>query len=581
MKKAALIAGALLRGLYMKRKNGAGYLTCFIAAGVLLITALFSACVSGSGFGASTRKRESVALLPFSGGQSEDGEYIVSELARQRVFREAFNKVTLVTRTTQAFMRFERKFQRDSGLTDADTIFELGKQLNAQYVMAGYITKLGSQNLVLVSILDVESLQMVAGDYRAYRNIEDIDSLIPEMARKLAGSARRDTRRLPGLSVPPFETGNGVSEGDAQVLAQILAINVANGSKYAVLPRTDNLQRVLDERRRQRGGETDQERVRRLGSGVNARYVLAGSVIRTGGLNRFTADILDIKDGSFIDGYSEQYSAFTEGVDVAPKLAASLNGTRSEGTPSGFVFVPPGTFSMGSANGESDEKPAHQVTISKGFYMSDHEVTQREWAEVMGTTIARQWAMAGNGGGPSRGVGRNYPMYCVNWHEALEYCNRRSVKEGLTPAYSGSGEHITCNFKANGYRLPTEAEWEWAARGGGKDSMIYEYSGSGSVDAAAWYNGNSGGATHPVKTKGANSLGLYDMSGNVWEWCWDRYGGYSSGAQTDPAGASSGAARVWRGGSWNYVAENARVANRSGSTPSHRSSLLGFRLVRP
>ena len=531
--------------------------------------------------GAYAQKKESIALLPFSGGQSEDGEYIVSELARQRVFRDAFNKVTLITRTTQAFMRFEQKFQRDSGLTDADTIFELGKQLNAQYVIAGYITKLGSQNLVLASILDVESLQLVAGDYRAYKNIEDVDPLIPEMAKKLAESARRDTKGLPGLSVPPFETANGVSEGDAQVLAQILAINVANGTKYAVLPRTDNLEKVLDEHQRQRSGETDQERVRRLGSGVNAQYVLAGSVIKMGALNRFTADILDIEDGSFIDGYSERYSAFAEGVELAPKLAANLNGmsiaaagavsgtsSGGGGAPAGFVFVPAGTFSMGSNNGYDDEKPVHQVTISKGFYMSDHEVTQKEWMEIMGTN-------------PSSFKGDALPVENVNWYEALEYCNKRSVKEGLTPAYSGSGDHITRDSKANGYRLPTEAEWEWAAKGGGKDFMVYEYSGSNSVDAVAWYRGNSGNTTYPVKTKTANSLGLYDMSGNVWEWCWDRYGGYSSGAQTDPAGASSGTLRVGRGGCWGNVAGFVRVASRNNNTPSNRNNNLGFRLVRP
>ena len=490
-------------------------------------------------------------------------------------------------------MRFEQKFQRDSGLTDADTIFELGKQLNAQYVIAGYITKLGSQNLVLASILDVESLQLVAGDYRAYKNIEDVDPLIPEMAKKLAESVRRDAKGLPGLSVPPFETANGVSEGDAQVLAQILAINVANGTKYAVLPRTDNLEKVLDEHQRQRSGETDQERVRRLGSGVNAQYVLAGSVIKMGALNRFTADILDIEDGSFIDGYSERYSAFAEGVELAPKLAANLNGmsiaaagavsgtsSGGGGAPAGFVFVPAGTFSMGGTMYDS-EKPIHQVTISKGFYMSDHEVTQKEWMEIMGTTVAQQWTMAGDSGSPTTGVGDNYPMYCVNWYEALEYCNKRSVKEGLTPVYSGSGDYITRDSKANGYRLPTEAEWEWAAKGGGKDFMVYEYSGSNSVDAVAWYGKNSGSKTHPVKTKTANSLGLYDMSGNVWEWCWDWYGSYSSGAQTDPAGASSGTYRVVRGGGWLNDAEHVRVAFRSGNAPSNRSSGLGFRLVRP
>jgi TolB-like protein len=351
---------------------------------VMIIAALTLIALAAYG-----HKKESLALFPFTGGNGTDGESIVSSLARRRELRDAFNKVTPVTQNTIKTMNFEQKFQRDSGLTDADTIFELGKRLNASHVIAGYITRLGNQNLVLVSILDVESLQQVAGDYRVYQTIEDVDALIPDIARKLSEGSRRDTRGLPGLSVPPFVISGDVNQSDAQVLAQILACDLANGTKYAVLPRTDSLEKALDEHSRQRTGETDQERVKRLGVGRNAQYVLSGAVERMGRLNKFAADVLDINDGGLIEGYEERYTAFSEGVDLIPKLAAALNGTspaaaRAPSIPANFVWVAPGTFSMGSNSGYSYELLVHSVTISQGFYLSDHEVTHKEWVEAMG-----------------------------------------------------------------------------------------------------------------------------------------------------------------------------------------------------
>ena len=232
-----------------------------------------------------------------------------------------------------------------------------------------------------------------------------------------------------------------------------------------------------------------------------------------------------------------------------------------------MVFVEGGTFTMGDTwgDGSSDEQPTHQVTLNS-FYISKYEVTQAQYREVMGTN-------------PSNFTGDNLPVEKVSWYNAVTFCNALSQREGLTPCYVIDGTNTTCNFNANGYRLPTEAEWEYAARGGAQATNT-KYSGSNTPGDVAWYYDNSGSQTHDVGTKQANELGIYDMSGNVWEWCWDWYGSYSSSAQTNPIGPASGSSRVFRGGSWNNITGNIRVANRGSFNPTGTRSYYGFRISR-
>ena len=202
------------------------------------------------------------------------------------------------------------------------------------------------------------------------------------------------------------------------------------------------------------------------------------------------------------------------------------------------------------------------------FYIGKYQVTQKEWQEVMGNN-------------PSYFKGDNRPVECITWYEAVKFCNKLSEKEGLTPAYTINGNNVSCNWTANGYRLPTEAEWEYAARGGNQ-SNGYTYSGSNNIGDVAWYKSNSDNQSHDVGTKAANELGIYDMSGNVWEWCWDWYwyGSYSSSPSSNPRGPYYGSNRVGRGGSWSYYDGYCRVANRDGNSPGDTGNLLGFRLVR-
>jgi len=237
----------------------------------------------------------------------------------------------------------------------------------------------------------------------------------------------------------------------------------------------------------------------------------------------------------------------------APKLKETVNGVTFE-----MVAVEGGTFTMGATEEQgsdfvSDEKPVHSVTLSS-FVIGKHEVTQGLWMAVMGSLPELYDTYT------AYGIGDNYPVYYVSWYD---------IQTFITKLNELTGES---------YRLPTEAEWEYAARGG-KQSQGYKYSGSNTVDDVAWYGVNSG-KTNPVGTKQANELGIYDMSGNVYEWCADWYGAYTADAVSNPTGATSGTDRVNRGGSWNINARNVRVSNRFNYTPSIRNFNLGFRLAR-
>ena len=209
------------------------------------------------------------------------------------------------------------------------------------------------------------------------------------------------------------------------------------------------------------------------------------------------------------------------------------------------------------AGASANESPAHQVTLTKDYYLGETEVTQALWYAVMGqkpTSDGSAWSS-------TYGLGDNYPAYNISWNDCQEFISKLNQLTGLT------------------FRLPTEAEWEYAARGGNRAISQTLYSGSNTIGDVAWYDGNSSSSTHAVAGKSANALGLYDMSGNVWEWCNDWYGSYSSGAQTDPTGPSSGSFRVLRGGSWFRDATGCRVAYRYGISVSSRYYYNGMRLA--
>ena len=217
-----------------------------------------------------------------------------------------------------------------------------------------------------------------------------------------------------------------------------------------------------------------------------------------------------------------------------------------------MVAVEGGTFTMGATEEQGsdvydDEKPTHQVTLSS-YYIGKTEVTQELWQAVMGSN-------------PSNFSGTNLPVERVSWNDCHTFVTKLNALTGKN------------------FRLPTEAEWEYAARGGNKRKG-YKYSGSNTIDDVAWYDSNSSSKTHPVATKAPNELGIYDMSGNVYEWCSDWYSSsyYSSSSQTNPTGPTSGSLRVGRGGSWHTDARYCRVSYRNYYLPVNSNYYLGLRL---
>lgn len=249
-------------------------------------------------------------------------------------------------------------------------------------------------------------------------------------------------------------------------------------------------------------------------------------------------------------------------VDTTETIAPeeTISNYTENGTDVNFemVGVKGGTFLMGNKDGEVNESPEHEVTLKK-FYIGRTEVTQALWRAVMGTNLSEQRDKA-RPGEPLYGEGDEYPMYYVSWDDCQAFISRLNSLTGKN------------------YRLPTEAEWEFAAREGG-EADGYNYSGSNVIGKVAWYEANSEQTTHPVAGKAPNKLGIYDMSGNVWEWCSDWYGDYSSDAETDPSGPSSGSGRISRGGAWDFDGPYCQNTFRDKVPPSDSNRSLGFRLA--
>ncbi|MCY2995273.1 MAG: formylglycine-generating enzyme family protein [Planctomycetota bacterium] len=226
-----------------------------------------------------------------------------------------------------------------------------------------------------------------------------------------------------------------------------------------------------------------------------------------------------------------------------------------------MVLIPAGEFVLGDNHGEDDEQPAQRVEVS-AFYMDVHEVTQQSFQAILGRN-------------PAKSIGPDKPVERVSWFAAIQYCNMRSLRDGFQPCYDLRTQ--ACDFAADGYRLPTEAEWEYACRAATTTRWSFGDQ-AGELGKHAWYKANSGKITHPVGEKPPNPWGLYDLHGNVAEWCHDFYADrYDAGTSVkDPRGPTSGTERVLRGGSWKSSEDSCRCSARHSEAPGFADVCFGY-----
>ena len=410
--------------------------------------------------------------------------------------------------------------------------------------------------------------------------------------------------QTPVKKVAILETVDKMGNVPYGVLLQVrssLTYAISSNAGYEGYDRVD-MAAITGEQNFQRTGMVSDEQIKRLGEMTGAAYVLIAEAalyddqniiiaakildVETGGVMSSTPPAVAPKDPMKMAEACIKCSQTLVGGKMPPRTTTtttySQTGYASQPAPAAnqdftetawgvnmkMIWVEGGDFLMGctseQSDCDSDEQNVRRVTVD-GFYIGMLEVTQSQWEKVVGTSIYQQKSKAGGDSTP--GTGPDYPMYYVSWDEAMEFCRLLSNKTGRT------------------YTLPTEAQWEYAARGGNKNDGA-KYAGSNMIDAVAWYSDTSNGITHIVGSKRANALGIYDMSGNVYEWCKDWYAdSYISYDTNNPMGPASGSRRVNRGGgasnncSWSNASRYCRVASRDSRDPNSPDCNIGFRVV--
>lgn len=380
-------------------------------------------------------------------------------------------------------------------------------------------------------------------------------------------------------------TAKGVAPILAEAIVENLMTSIINTSDFEVIER-NQLDKLMKELNLQNSDDFNDRLREDLGNLHGVKLVILGSVTKIGsmitinmrgvevstGLAKFAKNITTRNEDE-IPGLIQNLAilVFTndEGLNKTKNVDDTSTTANTNKTPivsTDMIFVQGGDFIMGSTDKKVSDERFHSVTVSS-FWIGKYEVTQKEWKSLMGDN-------------PSWHENDDKPVECVSWLDAVEYCNKKSEKDGLTKVYKIDDEDVKCDWTANGYRLPTEAEWEYAARGGVNDRK-YKFSGSDDVEEVAVYKSNSDDKTSLVGSKKPNDLGIFDMTGNVREWCWDYYDRkYYQDNQKDPRGPSTGSKRIIRGGSYSNGKIATEVTYRDKRDEDYDEDDLGFRLVR-
>lgn len=478
-----------------------------------------------------------IAVLDFNAGSGVSQADVDGVSA---IFNTYFSPkgYTLVERTLIDRVIDEQNFQR--GKYTEDQMVKVGAILNVSKIVVGDVNVVMNQYNVDVRVINVQSGTIAAKDGVTWSQNSSYRDMMKELAARLAGK----------IAITPVQDEGPSPSSNA-------------GQREKVVTVLDYLKIFPYE----------------LGTFNNVPTAVISQLNKQGKYGYNSWRIPTSEEISLLKGlgfasdkkYMTQENGSGIVLLVTEKEGVNTGGTQSQGSDyventaglnMKMVYVGGGTFQMGATSEQGSdaynhEKPVRSVRLDS-YYIGACEVTQAQWEKVMGTSIHQQASKIDK---PAMyGVGPDYPMYYVSWDEAQAFCRELSRMTGKT------------------YVLSTEAQWEYAARGGNKKEGT-KYSGSWSIDAVAWYDGNSGGGTHPVGSKRANALGIHDMSGNVWEWCSDWNGTYQSSDIENPTGPSLGSNRVRRGGSWFDYAIDCRVSRRGISTPGIRGGNLGFRVV--